>query len=127
MGTGRLQQRHHGGGAIGQDHVGRERDQLRRVSAKGIGIDRRPARVELHIAADGPAQERERLLERPDPGLKFLIVLNCRQEHPDAPHPFRLLRPCRERPRGRRAAEEGDELATLHLVSPNRIRRAPAT
>jgi hypothetical protein len=33
----------------------------------------------------------------------------------DAPHAFDLLRPRRERPRGRRAAEQRDELAPLHV------------
>src|SRR5262245_61005113 len=32
-------------------------------------------------------------------------------EHPDAPHPLGRLRPRRERPRRRRAAEQRDELA----------------
>src|SRR6516162_10196965 len=35
-------------------------------------------------------------------------------EDPDAPHPLALLRASCERPCGRRAAEEGDELAPLH-------------
>jgi hypothetical protein len=32
-------------------------------------------------------------------------------EHADAPHPLALLRPRREGPRGRRAAEQRNELA----------------
>ena len=47
-------------------------------------------------------------------------------EHADAPHPLALLRPCRERPRGRSAAEQRDELAPLsldHLVGAGKHRR----
>ena len=55
-GAGRLQQRPHGRGAMGQDDVGRERGQFRRVSANFAGIGRGPAGVDPHVAADGPAQ-----------------------------------------------------------------------
>ena len=55
-GAGRLQQRPHGRGAMGQDDVRRERGQFRRVSANFGGIGRGPAGVDPHVAADGPAQ-----------------------------------------------------------------------
>ena len=125
-GAGRLQQRPHGRGAMGQDDVRRERDQFRRVSANVGGIGRGPAGVDPHVAADGPAQLRQRLQERPDAGLKFRIVRGCGQEHADAPHPLGLLRARRERPRRRRAAEQRDELAPLsfdHLVGAREQRR----
>ena len=51
--------------------------------------------------------------------LHFRIVLGEAHEHADAPHPLRLLRARRERPRRRRAAEQRDELAPPsfdHLV-----------
>jgi hypothetical protein len=38
-------------------------------------------------------------------------------EHADAPHPLALLRARRERPRGCRAAEKRDEIATPHICS----------
>ena len=114
-GAGRLQQRPHGRGAMGQDDVRRERGQFRRVSANVGGIGRGPAGVDPHVAADGPAQLRQPLQERPDAGLKFRIVRGCGQEHADAPHPLALLRARRERPRRRRAAEQRDELAPLHV------------
>jgi hypothetical protein len=47
------------------------------------------------------------LQERADTGLKIRIVCGGGQEYPDAPHPLRLLRPRRERPRDRAAAECG--------------------
>src|SRR5262249_34359538 len=39
------------------------------------------------------------------------------EEHANAPHALPLLRARRERPRGRRAAEQRDELATLHSIT----------
>ena len=104
-GAGRLQQRRHGRGAMGQNDVRRERDQFRRVSANVGGIGCGPAGVDPHVAADGPAQLRQPLQERPDPGLKFRIVRGCGQEHADAPHPLGLLRARRERPRPPRRRE----------------------
>ena len=53
----------------------------------------------------------------PDAGLRFRIIRSEGHEHADAPHPLGLLRPRRERPRGRRAAEQRDELAALHSIT----------
>jgi hypothetical protein len=50
-------------------------------------------------------------LERCQPDLYFGIILGKGRQYADPPHSLRLLRPCRERPRGRRAAEQRDELA----------------
>src|SRR5262249_29369707 len=48
---------------------------------------------------------------------------SCVHEHADAPHPLRLLRSCRERPR-RRAADERDERAPFHSgLIRSRLRR----
>ena len=82
---------------MGENDVGRERDQFRRLSANIGGIGRRPAGVDPHVAADGPAQLRQRLLERPDAGLIFRIVRGCGQEHADATHALGLLRTRGER------------------------------
>ena len=91
--------------AMGQDDVGRERDQFRRVSANVVGIGRGPADVDPHVAADRSSPiAASALQERCDAGLKFRIVRGCGQEHADAPHALGLLRARRERPR-RRAAE----------------------
>jgi len=51
------------------------------------------------------------LLKRRHSGLSFPIVGRCHQQ-PDPPHPLGLLRARRERPRGRRAAQQRDELAS---------------
>src|SRR5262249_32928224 len=46
-------------------------------------------------------------------GLKFPIVRSRGQEHADQPHALAVLRARRERP-SRSAAEQRDEVATLH-------------
>jgi hypothetical protein len=50
-------------------------------------------------------------LERPDARLPDRIVRSSGHEHANVSQTFRLLRPCRERPRRRGAAEQRDELA----------------
>jgi hypothetical protein len=54
------------------------------------------------------------LHERRDDGRCFPIVRGSEHEHADAPHPPGLLRARGERPRGRCAAEQRDEIASLH-------------
>src|SRR5262249_28180498 len=75
----------------------------------------RPTDLNPHVAADGPAQQRQPLQERPDAGLKYHIIRGCVQEHADPPHALTLLRARRERPRYRSAAEQRDECAALHV------------
>ena len=113
---------------MGQDDVGRERDQFRRVSANGVGIGRGPAGVDPHVAADGPAQQRQPLMERRDAGLKFRIVRGRGQEHADAPHALALLRARGERPnaaapprtpRNSRRLMSAPRLRTRHRIGSN--------
>src|SRR5712672_2137116 len=99
-----------------QDDVRRERDQLRRMPASVVGVASGPADVDAHVAADDPARLRERLLERPDPGLVVRIVGACGDERADAPHALALLGLRSERPTGRRATDERDELPSLHRL-----------
>src|SRR5262249_48505970 len=86
------------------------------------GIGSGPARVDPHVAADGPAQWHQRLQERPDPGLIIRIVRGCAQKHTDPPHAFGLLRMGREWPRHCRAAYQTDELASSHCLPPRGLR-----
>src|SRR5262249_25410487 len=95
-----------------------ERNQFRRVSANVVGIVRAPTIVDPHVAADGPAQFPEPLQERRIAGLCFRLVRGDGGKHADPPHPLRLLRARRQRPRGRRATEQRDELAPLHRPVP---------
>jgi hypothetical protein len=53
------------------------------------------------------------LEECPDQGLKSRIIRSCRQEHPDAPYPLRLLRRRCQRPR-RCAPKPRNEVAPPH-------------
>src|SRR5262245_23664930 len=57
-----------------------------------------------------------------DAGLSFRIVHSYVHKHPDPPHPLALLRPRRERPRSRRAAEQRDEAAAPHYSSTSSAR-----
>src|SRR5262249_23462600 len=75
-----------------------------------------PASIDAHVAADCPAQERQPLMKRREERLESRIVRGGRQEHADAPHALGLLRMRRERPCAR-AAEKGDELASLHSIT----------
>jgi len=52
------------------------------------------------------------LLQPFDPSLSFCVIRDT-HEHANAPRPLGLLRARRERTRGRRAAEQRDELASL--------------
>ena len=76
-GAGRLQQRPHGRGGMGQDDVGRERGQFRRVLANLGGIGRGPAGVDSHVAADSPARLLQALMKCLDAGLHFRFVRGC--------------------------------------------------
>jgi len=62
-------------------------------------------------ACPPPNQLLQFLPQRRDLSLCRRIGLGIPHEHAGAPHPFALLRAHSERPRGRRAAEERDELA----------------
>jgi hypothetical protein len=64
------------------------------------------------------------LPERCHSGLAFPIVGRCHQQ-PNPPHPLALLRARRERPRGRRAAEQRDEIAAPQLVELHSISNSP--
>src|SRR5262249_475884 len=55
--------------------------------------------VDPHVAADCPAQFREPLGKRHNASLRFRVVCGEVHEHANAPHPPRLLRARRERPR----------------------------
>src|SRR5215469_6531355 len=68
------------------------------------------------IAVLGPPEHLEPLPKRNNAGQYFRIVLDVWMEEHDATHARRLLRARRERPRGS-AAEQRDELASLHSIT----------
>src|SRR5262249_32838992 len=102
---------------MGQNDVRCERSQFRRVPAGFYGIGSGPARIDPHVAANGPTQSRQLLQERPDPRLISRIVRSRIQEYGDASHPLALLRAYRERPCRRHAAEQRDEVPALHSIT----------
>src|SRR5215813_4045791 len=71
-------------------------------------ITQAPAILDPQVAALAPAQLLQRLLERRELGTAGAATA---REHADPPHALSLLRASRQRPRGRRAAEQRDEIA----------------
>jgi hypothetical protein len=114
QGAGDTLQRRHAQGATGQNDVRRKRDQFRRVSTITIDIVLAPAGVDPHIAAVGPAQLLQDLLERCDAGVTFWIVRGRVHEHTDPPHLLGLLRARGERPR-RRTTENTEKRPSPHV------------
>src|SRR5262245_35096686 len=78
-----------------------------------FGVVATPSIVDPHVVADSPAQLLQPLMESCEARLSFSIIGDGIHEYADPPHP-RLLRPCREWPRGRSAAEQRDEVAPPH-------------
>src|SRR5262245_26426466 len=97
--------------AGGEEDIRRERNQFCRIGADAIGISPCPTGLDLYVAPDGPVRLLQALQKCPMARLPQCIVGSTVMEHADAPHPLALLRPCRERPRRRCAAEQRDQLA----------------
>src|SRR6202008_262959 len=76
------------------------------------------AEVHHHVSILRPSQFGERLPQRGDTQRHFRIGFRCPCQNADAPHTLCLLRARRERPRGGRAANERDELATVAVGTP---------
>ena len=91
---------------MGQDDVGRERGQFRRVPANLGGIGRGPAGVDAHVAADGPARLLQALMKCRNAGLHSGIVRGCGDQHADKAHPLGLLRSPPSLGQSHRAAEQ---------------------
>ena len=107
-------------------NVGLQADQLLRERSHPTGVNAAPTKVHPHVAAIGPTQDRKRLRERRNGGLRLGVVFVARQEQADAPHAVALLRTRRERP-CRRAAEERDEVApSNHSITSVRWHEYPA-
>ena len=115
--AGCLEQRPYRRAADPKITSGARRDQFGCVSAQIVGIACGPADVDPHVAAVGPAQLLQSLQERCNTGLALRVVRCLAHKYANAPHPLGLLRPRRERPRRRRAAEKRDELAPPHSIT----------
>ena len=112
-----LQQRHQRRVSIDHDDIRCQRDQFRRAPAQKFVVVRTDAVLDLDVAPHDPSQLLQTLTKSCHASLPFRIVRGPRGEHPDAPHALALLRPRRERPRGRRAAKQRDELPPFHSIT----------
>src|SRR5262249_8577366 len=88
--------------------------QLRAGRSYPIGVAEAPLKIDLNIAADGPAALLESIPERCGAELTFRIILGVEHQHADASHALALLGARRQRPRRRRTAEQRDERAPSH-------------
>jgi hypothetical protein len=96
------------------EDVGLERSQRLRGGLQAARIAGTPAIFDADIAAVDPSERRQRLLECRRAGSISRIAFRLAHQHCDDNAPL-LLRPRRERPRKRRAAEQRDELAASHI------------
>src|SRR5262245_28707886 len=64
-----------------------------------------------------PSQLPQPVFERGHARLCLRVTGGKAHQHADPPHLLRLLRPGRDRPCGRRAAEQRDELAPPHSIT----------
>src|SRR5215475_13955707 len=70
----------------------------------------------MDVAAFLPAEAFKPLPKCCEPLLPYGAASRAMHQHADPSHPLGLLRPRRERPRGR-AAEQRDELAAFHSIT----------
>jgi hypothetical protein len=78
-----LQQRRHLRVTIAEQDVGLEIDQLFREGVCKRRIAGRPAEIDLHISALGPAEFLQDPQQRRNPALGFRIVCRGVHQHPD--------------------------------------------
>src|SRR5262249_48437579 len=107
--------------AIREDDIRLAVDHLHRDSVEAAHISRRPMRVNSNVASLDPAQIAKLLNKSCQPSLDLKLGLGERSQYRYAPHALYLLRAYGDRPAGRGAAEQRDELAT-----PDHVWMAPA-
>src|SRR5262249_24021833 len=99
------------------NNVRRERNQFGRKAASAAKIAPSPASVDPDVAALRPPGLQQPLPECGGKGLSFLVALDMHHQQPDPPHALSQLRPRREGPRCRRAANERDKRAAPHSIT----------
>src|SRR5262245_40617272 len=99
---------------INKDDIRLHSGELACIEAGAIGIAAGPTKLHPHVTAIDPSQLLQPLLQGRHATLPLRVVLGEDGEHADPARLVRLLRPRRERPCGRRAAEQRDELAPPH-------------
>src|SRR5262249_16022075 len=100
------------GRGISHDHVRLQGDQFLRSGREAVGVDGRPAIINPDIVAIDPTKLRKPGADYLGEFLSYGVALRICNQHTDATPT--LLRPRRQRPRRRRGAEEGEELAAIH-------------
>ena len=96
---------------MGQDHFWCQFQQFRSGGPRLLNVAWCPTIVHANATAARPAQLLHGALEHRSANLRFWIAFAQSHQHTDAPHPVRLLRARRKRPR-RRAAEKAHELTS---------------
>src|SRR5262249_56615834 len=92
-----------------------ETDELGGDLGIALGVSRRPTILDRDGAALDPAECMQSLQKSGRPLMR--AGRRPRAQVPDGRQLPRLLRPCRERPGCRRAAEQRDELAPSHSIT----------
>src|SRR5262249_19352806 len=115
--AGQLHQDRNNAGALGHDHVRIKFDKVRGCGANEVHVVAGPAFVELRVDAGGPSAFSQLLAKGAHARLRFRVCRRERHQYADPAHACVLLRTRRERPRGRRGAEQGDELAPPHSIT----------
>src|SRR5262249_15674499 len=113
------QERLNRGRTAGKNHVGLEIDELLCDCSHAIEVARGPAIVGAKVASLDPTKSLKGLPKGHKPSAAFRIGVGIAPAHHGGkqPHTLALLRPCGERPGGRRAAEQRDELAAFHSIT----------
>ena len=115
--NGRRRPRYRGGddAAFSHDHVRRQSDQFRDVSADQLGFGFGRPIIQLNVGALDPSQILQRFFERRMPGRRFRVTFRKCIKYTYPPDAFGLLRKRRRnRPCCRRTAHKRDEFASLH-------------
>ena len=97
------------------DHVGLQRDQFSREQT-GLSARGRKAIVDAQITTFRPSKLLKSLTESREALFHLGIILGEANQHADAPHALRLLRPRSERPRCYRTTEQGYKIAPFHCL-----------
>src|SRR5262245_3713946 len=98
-----------------QDRIRTQANQFVRISFVECRIASSKAVVDSNIPALDPTQLLQALPESVRRGLAVRICLGEADQGSNAPHPLRLLSVRRERPRRRRASEQGYQLAPSYV------------
>ena len=115
------------GGAARENEVGLKRDEFLSEAFHQLDVSRRPANIDLDVAALEPPEFPKFFPKRCQRGLPVLVALGGGRQNTEPAHPFGLLRVGCSRPRQGRTAKKLGELAPPHEASPLAEILAPLT